>query len=59
MLAQAAGGDGHATLMRADAEVRAQVAPFQPLAAGVAALTERVRAQFDPQRIFNPGRMYA
>ena len=39
--------------------VRAQVAPFQPLAAGVAALTERVRAQFDPQRIFNPGRMYA
>ena len=59
VLAQAAGGDGHATLMRADAEVRAQVAPFQPLAAGVAALTERVRAQFDPQRIFNPGRMYA
>lgn len=59
VLAQVAGGDGHATLMRADAAVRAQVAPFQPLAAGVAALTERVRAQFDPQRIFNPGRMYA
>ncbi|WP_312166349.1 FAD-binding protein [Phenylobacterium sp.] len=59
VLAQVAGGDGHATLMRADARVRAQVAPFQPLAPGVGALTERVRAQFDPQRIFNPGRMYA
>lgn len=52
-------GEGHATLMRASSAVRAQVAPFQPLAPGVAALTERVRAQFDPQRIFNPGRMYA
>ena len=59
VLAQVAGGEAHATLMRADADVRAQVAPFQPLAPGVAALTERVRAQFDPQRIFNPGRMYA
>lgn len=59
VLAEVAGGDGHATLMRADAAVRAQVAPFQPLAPGVAALTERVRAQFDPQRLFNPGRMYA
>jgi glycolate oxidase FAD binding subunit len=52
-------GEGHATLMRAPGAVRAQAAPFQPLAPGVAALTERVRAQFDPQRIFNPGRMYA
>ena len=59
VLAQVAGGEAHATLMRADADVRAQVAPFQPLAPGVAALTERVRAQFVPQRIFNPGRMYA
>ena len=38
--------------------VRATEDPFQPLAPGVAALTERVRAQFDPQGIFNPGRMY-
>jgi glycolate oxidase FAD binding subunit len=58
-LSQVAGGDGHATLMRAAPEVRASASPFQPLAPGVAALTERVRAQFDPQRIFNPGRMYA
>lgn len=52
------GGDGHATLMRASEAVRATEDPFQPLAPAVAALSERVRAQFDPQGIFNPGRMY-
>lgn len=50
---------GHATLMRAPAPVRAAVPPFQPQAPAVAALSERVRAQFDPQALFNPGRMYA
>ena len=45
-------------MMRAADAVRATEDPFQPLAPGVAALTERVRAQFDPQGIFNPGRMY-
>lgn len=58
-LAEAAGGDGHATLMRAPAEVRARVPVFQPMAPAVAALTERVRRQFDPQGLFNPGRMGA
>ncbi|MDP3594860.1 MAG: hypothetical protein Q8R94_23605, partial [Phenylobacterium sp.] len=58
VLQEVAGGDGHATLMRAADAVRATEDPFQPLAPGVAALTERVRAQFDPQGIFNPGRMY-
>jgi glycolate oxidase FAD binding subunit len=57
-LQEVAGGDGHATLMRAPFAVRATEEPFQPLGAAVAALTERVRAQFDPQGIFNPGRMY-
>ncbi|HVK42384.1 MAG TPA: FAD-binding protein [Phenylobacterium sp.] len=57
-LQEVAGGDGHATLMRAPLAVRATEEPFQPLGAAVAALTERVRAQFDPQGIFNPGRMY-
>lgn len=58
VLQEVARGDGHATLMRAADAVRATEDPFQPLAPGVAALSERVRAQFDPQGIFNPGRMY-
>ena len=59
ILAEVVGSDGHATLMRASPQVRASVPPFQPLAPAVAALTERVRRQFDPQGLFNPGRMYA
>ncbi len=58
VLQEIARGDGHATLMRASEAVRATEDPFQPLAPAVAALSERVRAQFDPQGIFNPGRMY-
>lgn len=59
VLLEVAGRDGHATLMRAPAAVRTVVAPFQPQAPGLAALSERVRRQFDPQGLFNPGRMYA
>ncbi len=59
VLQEVAGGDGHATLMRAAPDIRASVAPFQPSSPGVAALTERVRRQFDPQGLFNPGRMHA
>ncbi len=58
VLQEVARGDGHATLMRASQAVRATEDPFQPLAPALAALSERVRAQFDPQGIFNPGRMY-
>jgi len=50
---------GHATLMRAPAEVRAVVPVFQPQDAANAALTARVKDSFDPNRILNPGRMYA
>jgi glycolate oxidase FAD binding subunit len=52
-------GQGHATLMRADAAVRAAVPVFQPPEPGVAALSRGVKAQFDPTGILNPGRMYA
>ena len=48
---------GHATLMRATAETRARIAPFQPEAAAVAALTAGLRAKFDPRGILNPGLM--
>jgi len=48
---------GHATLMRADETVRAAVAVFQPQAAALGELTRRVRENFDPAGVFNPGRM--
>lgn len=48
---------GHATLIRADGGVRAHVPVFQPEAPGVAALTRRLKANFDPHGILNPGRM--
>ena len=50
---------GHATLMRADHDVRARVEVFQPQPAAVSALSRRLKDSFDPQGILNPGRMYA
>lgn len=54
-----AASGGHATLFRADAATRAALAVFQPQAAPLAALSERVRASFDPHGLLNPGRLYA
>ncbi|MGE0715596.1 MAG: 2-hydroxy-acid oxidase, partial [Alphaproteobacteria bacterium] len=48
---------GHATLVRAPDAVRATVSPFHPQAPGLALLARRVKDQFDPRRILNPGRM--
>ena len=48
---------GHATLIRAPEAVRAAVPVFQPLTPALAALAARVKESFDPQRLFNPGRM--
>ena len=50
---------GYATLIRADAGLRASVDVFQPLAPGVAALTAKLKESFDPSRVLNPGRMYS
>ena len=50
-------GGGHATLIRAPAPVRASIPVFHPQAAPLAALSARVKAQFDPHGILNPGRM--
>lgn len=49
---------GHATLIRAPEAVRAAVAVFEPQAAELAALSQRVKESFDPRHILNPGRMY-
>ncbi|MGF1592726.1 MAG: glycolate oxidase subunit GlcE [Kiloniellaceae bacterium] len=57
--AAVAGVGGHATLIRAPLELRAAVEVFQPQDVATAALTRRVKDSFDPQRVLNPGRMYA
>jgi glycolate oxidase FAD binding subunit len=54
-----AASGGNATLMRAPDPVRAAVAVFEPLADGVARLSQRVKESFDPRGILNPGRLYA
>ncbi|MBH5372053.1 FAD-binding protein [Bradyrhizobium glycinis] len=48
---------GHATLIRAGEDVRREVDVFHPQAPGIAALSERVRASFDPKTILNRGRL--
>ncbi|MBB4267531.1 glycolate oxidase subunit GlcE [Roseospira visakhapatnamensis] len=50
-------GGGHATLIRAGADVRAHVPVFQPQPAPLAALSRRVTESFDPKGILSPGRM--
>lgn len=50
---------GHATLVRAPADLRAAVDVFEPLAAPMMTLTRGIKASFDPKGIFEPGRMYA
>ena len=46
---------GHATLFRGGDK---SVGVFHPLAPAVASIHARLRASFDPSRVFNPGRMY-
>lgn len=48
---------GHATLIRAAEDIRRAVDVFHPQAPGIAALSERVRAGFDPKTILNRGRL--
>jgi glycolate oxidase FAD binding subunit len=48
---------GHATLIRAAEDVRRSIDVFHPQPAGVAALSERVRASFDPKAVLNRGRL--
>ncbi len=50
-------GGGHATLIRAPEPVRLATHCFQPPEPGVAALSTRLSAAFDPMGILNPGRM--
>lgn len=48
---------GHATLVRASDETRARIDVFHPQPAPLAALTQRVKASFDPAFVLERGRM--
>lgn len=50
-------GGGHATLVRAAAPIRAAVPVFEPQPGALGALSARVKSEFDPKGILNPGRM--
>ena len=50
---------GHATLVRAPAEVRAAVDVFEPLSEPLMRITAGLKTAFDPAGVLNPGRMYA
>lgn len=50
-------GGGHATLVRANEKQRRSVEVFQPENAAVAAISKRIREQFDPMGKFYTGRM--
>jgi len=52
-------GGGHATLVRAPAEIRTRVPVFEPQREALAALSRRLKAQFDPLGILEPGRIAA
>ena len=58
-MAVAMAGGGHATLMRGAAALRAAVPPFEPQPPALAALSRRLKEQFDPRGVLNPGRMVA
>lgn len=49
---------GHATLIRAPAEVRQAVEVFQPQPPALAELTRKIKSAYDPKGLLNPGRMY-
>ncbi|MFC3321209.1 glycolate oxidase subunit GlcE [Mesorhizobium cantuariense] len=50
-------GGGHATLVRAAPSHRAALPVFEPQPAALAALSQRLKQEFDPKNILNPGRM--
>ncbi len=50
---------GHATLIRAQPEVRAAVEVFEPMKPEVERLTRGIKTAFDPLGLLNRGRMYA
>lgn len=54
----ASAGGGHATLVKAPPNVRNTIEVFHPQEPGLSLLTKRLKSQFDPHGVLNPGRMY-
>jgi glycolate oxidase FAD binding subunit len=52
-------GGGHAALIRAPEEIRAEIPVFEPQTEAVAALSRRLKDAFDPFGILEPRRMWA
>ncbi len=50
---------GHATLIRAPAELRRRISVFDPLGPALLRVSQDIKAAHDPRAVFNPGRMYA
>ncbi|WP_120498774.1 FAD-binding protein [Kiloniella sp. EL199] len=50
---------GHATLVRSATGIEDAESPQQPLEPGEYALMKRIKDNFDPKAILNPGRLYA
>jgi glycolate oxidase FAD binding subunit len=48
---------GHARLIRGSESLRARLKVFEPETAPIAALSARIKAAVDPDRLFNPGLM--
>jgi glycolate oxidase FAD binding subunit len=57
--AAASQAGGHATLFRAAQDSDRTQGVFAPLSPPLAAIHRRLKAEFDPAGIFNPGRMFA
>jgi glycolate oxidase FAD binding subunit len=55
--AATAAAKGHATVFRASADGAPGVPRFDRVGAAVETITHRLRAEFDPAGVFNPGRM--
>jgi len=54
-----AGEDGHATLVKYDKQnLSSETEIFQPLPDLLLGIHQKLKQQFDPAEIFNPGRMY-
>ena len=53
----AAKADGHAMLLRAGAATRASLGLYAPQPPALAMMARNVKAAFDPQNLFNPGRL--
>jgi glycolate oxidase FAD binding subunit len=57
--AETAKARGHAMLVRASEGTRGMAGVFEPPSEPLLRLSDGIKKSFDPDRVFNPGRMYA